>query len=654
METCPQCMGPVRVHAPSISDADDLTRFQCLSCAHTFALQTEDEPDAAWPTSSVRPATDLSVDPTLLRSLAARSEGNGSALVTRVVKSYLTNSPKLLSALREAVEADDARSFVSVAHSFKTSSAYIGAARLSSLCKDLESLGRRGSCEGARVLAYRICEEFESVQEELATEHFEDRALKPVTEPKVSKPQPPPEATFEAPLVAESGGEVDFLAHVLIAEDNNVNLQVVVAVLESMGCRVDSVANGQQALDQLERSSAYDLLFMDCQMPIMDGLAATSAIRAREVEALEAAGGAPVRRLPIVALTAHGLESDRKDCLAAGMDDHLTKPFTKAELKNAIDNAKQGAWATRSAPTESSGPDLPPPAPRRQKSSGSAAARPLPPQSRASAANSAGRASKGRPAPRRKPTTSDGPLPPLHQMPMGAPAASPPPSEKRSATAIALGTLEQKVVSLLVHSRRLIRDLRGVMRWAIGGGVTIVLLVLVNLLWQGPEEPLSLLAAQSPGTAIDRPVPAPGARVWKPPVVADRRTFAAPREVEPDEPIATVPAHTATPAPAPKAAPKPVAKRQTKAKPVTVAKPRTVTKPRTAVKRAAKPTARATSTRSPKTRPTPSPRSSERKKAVPAQTKPRATGGGQKVTKEPSKRSQSSKKEVQNGWDIEH
>jgi CheY-like chemotaxis protein len=116
---------------------------------------------------------------------------------------------------------------------------------------------------------------------------------------------------------------------------------VVVAVLESMGCAVDAAWTGQEALDKLEKSS-YDIVFMDCQMPTMDGFAASRIIRAQEAEAAKAAGGAPVRRLPIIALTAHARYSDKQDCLAAGMDDHMTKPFTKKDLQGAIERAKQG------------------------------------------------------------------------------------------------------------------------------------------------------------------------------------------------------------------------------------------------------------------------------------------------------------------------
>ncbi len=151
-------------------------------------------------------------------------------------------------------------------------------------------------------------------------------------------------------------GDGDVLARVLVAEDNEVNQQVVIAVLESMGCKVDAAWNGQEALDLLDRSSSYDLVFMDCQMPTMDGFAATRAIRAREAEAARVAGGAPVRRLPIVALTAHAQYSDRQDCLDAGMDDYLTKPFTKADLQGAIDRAKKSTRAAAQAPATSEPP----------------------------------------------------------------------------------------------------------------------------------------------------------------------------------------------------------------------------------------------------------------------------------------------------------
>lgn len=116
---------------------------------------------------------------------------------------------------------------------------------------------------------------------------------------------------------------------VLLAEDNPVNRMVATEMLEVLGCAVTSAGNGEEAL-QCWRDAAYDLVFMDCQMPTMDGMEATRRMRAAE---RQQASGA---HTPIVALTANALPSDRLDCLAAGMDDHLAKPFSIAELDERI------------------------------------------------------------------------------------------------------------------------------------------------------------------------------------------------------------------------------------------------------------------------------------------------------------------------------
>ena len=116
--------------------------------------------------------------------------------------------------------------------------------------------------------------------------------------------------------------------HVLVAEDDDVNQMVVVQMLELMDCRVDVASDGRAALARASVTD-YDLIFMDCHMPVMDGFESTRRIRAFED------GGR--RRTPIVALTADTLASDRERCRAAGMDDFVTKPVSSGMLAVTIE-----------------------------------------------------------------------------------------------------------------------------------------------------------------------------------------------------------------------------------------------------------------------------------------------------------------------------
>jgi CheY-like chemotaxis protein len=118
-----------------------------------------------------------------------------------------------------------------------------------------------------------------------------------------------------------------------VAEDSRVNQQVVVGMLERSGHSAVVAGNGREALEALEKET-FDLVLMDVQMPEMDGLAATAAIRRRE----RASG----RRLPILAVTAHAGKRDAERCLAAGMDAHLSKPLQARELLAAIDAVLAG------------------------------------------------------------------------------------------------------------------------------------------------------------------------------------------------------------------------------------------------------------------------------------------------------------------------
>ena len=129
---------------------------------------------------------------------------------------------------------------------------------------------------------------------------------------------------------------------VLVVEDSPVNQIVAARALELCGCRVEVVADGHAALRALEAHS-YDLVLMDCQMPGLDGYEATAELRRRE-------GGS--RRTPIVAMTAHAMDEDRERCLAAGMDDYLSKPMRHDDLARALTR-----WIPQDAPPSANGPD---------------------------------------------------------------------------------------------------------------------------------------------------------------------------------------------------------------------------------------------------------------------------------------------------------
>jgi CheY-like chemotaxis protein len=148
-------------------------------------------------------------------------------------------------------------------------------------------------------------------------------------------------AEQEQPVLkrAEAGGtQFDALLgqrlplRILLAEDNTVNQKLAVRQLERMGYRADVAANGLEVLQALQRQS-YDVILMDVQMPEMDGLEASRAIHEEW----------PAEQCPrIVAMTANGMQGDREECLAAGMDDYLAKPIQINALQEALERA--GLW----------------------------------------------------------------------------------------------------------------------------------------------------------------------------------------------------------------------------------------------------------------------------------------------------------------------
>lgn len=168
---------------------------------------------------------------------------------------------------------------------------------------------------------------------------YDDILLKPVRERRLIKVLAPVDAAppVEAVQVTEPAAFHDdadvplVSARILLVEDEPVNRMVASQMLRRLGHHVDIATNGAEAVEALESNpdGTYELVFMDCQTPVMDGFEATRQIRARE-QSLD------IDRTTIVALTASALEGDREKCLAAGMDDYLAKPIRVEDIEDAV------------------------------------------------------------------------------------------------------------------------------------------------------------------------------------------------------------------------------------------------------------------------------------------------------------------------------
>jgi CheY-like chemotaxis protein/nitrogen-specific signal transduction histidine kinase len=134
-------------------------------------------------------------------------------------------------------------------------------------------------------------------------------------------------APLKAADASAAPAAVSFSGRVLLVEDNPENRALAVRLLQHFGCQVDDASDGAEALARLERAH-YDLVLMDCNMPILNGYDTTRAIRARE--------GAGVH-VPIVALTASVLPEERQKCLDVGMDDYVAKPFSRRDLEHVLE-----------------------------------------------------------------------------------------------------------------------------------------------------------------------------------------------------------------------------------------------------------------------------------------------------------------------------
>jgi CheY-like chemotaxis protein len=137
---------------------------------------------------------------------------------------------------------------------------------------------------------------------------------------------------------AAPSAQIGTVARVLVVEDNLVNQHLAVKLLEKLGCNVEVAANGREAVN-LNAEGSYDAIFMDCEIPEMDGFQATREIRKRE---------GPGPSTPIIAMAAYALAGDRERCLASGMNDYIPKPVSPSALEHVLRR-----WTTQTQELES-------------------------------------------------------------------------------------------------------------------------------------------------------------------------------------------------------------------------------------------------------------------------------------------------------------
>jgi CheY-like chemotaxis protein len=210
----------------------------------------------------------------------------------------------------------------------------------------LTSFGRRGDAKAAKeagLAAY--------LTKPIRERQLHDCLVAVITRRPMASGVP---VTKEAPslitrhTLAETKAQVDL--RILLAEDNIINQKVAVRLFQRLGYRLDVVANGREAVKAVSRSR-YDVVFMDCQMPDMDGFEATREIRQHEASLVKREAQNEIRvtsderrgppRVLIIAMTANAMRGDRERCLAAGMDDYLAKPISVDALAGILDRVNE-------------------------------------------------------------------------------------------------------------------------------------------------------------------------------------------------------------------------------------------------------------------------------------------------------------------------
>ena len=221
------------------------------------------------------------------------------------IEQHIQNAHKIVTNVEEAIQQNDLKTVERAAHSLKGTSAQFGAIRLNSIAVEMESLAKNGATDNAKALLTKL----KTAQQQAADAMLQQLGMDIETVHPNDKQQ--------------------LQGRALVVDDNLTNQNVARGVLEKFGVQVDIAANGEEAVNTLAHS-IYDLVFMDCQMPIMDGFDATRHIRDPH---------SPVKnhKLPVIAMTANITKADQDLCFKVGMNDFISKPFDTQQLRQILE-----------------------------------------------------------------------------------------------------------------------------------------------------------------------------------------------------------------------------------------------------------------------------------------------------------------------------
>ena len=234
----------------------------------------------------------------------------------RLIALFLQETPEHARLLEESIKNNDWATAEKQAHWIKSTSAAVGATQLSELCQRIEIDIVTNDFSQTESLSAHFRRELERVTHTLTAIVNDERGH----DANHAAPQAP-EAEHAAAVVLKG-------TKILLVEDSLVNQAFACSCLEQVGCDTTVASSGEAAVEHFDNGS-FDLILMDCQMDGMSGFEATEIIRARELTQ-------QLPRTPIVALTANALRDDRTRCLAAGMNDYLSKPYEDQEIFDVL------------------------------------------------------------------------------------------------------------------------------------------------------------------------------------------------------------------------------------------------------------------------------------------------------------------------------